>query len=147
MWCFLQNKFDIWMSMSRVLLLHTWDLILANLCSASTAFRSKFLVTKPQPWPIFYCLCCLFMSWSCIPAAILWRKTTGLVCVTQTSSKLHRPQNYIQKMQTTSGTFHNRVVSEFININQKTLKLNKHWTAQPPNSLIEKAKIVMCLTF
>ena len=37
--------------------------------------NGKFL---PLPRPIYYCLCCLFMPWSGIPAAILWRKMTGL---------------------------------------------------------------------
>ena len=72
------------------------------------------LVTKPLPRQIYYCLYCLFMSWSGIPASTSVdsvRKTTGLVSVTRTGSKLHRPQTYIQK--TKFGTFHNRVVSEF----------------------------------
>ena len=57
------------------------------------------------------------MLWSGIPAAISvdsvsWKEDdwTG---ITRTRCKLHRPQTYIQKLQTTSGTFHNRVVSEF----------------------------------
>ena len=51
-----------------------------------------------------------------LPLALIeLRKTTGLVYVTQTSSKLHRPLTYIHKVWTISGTFHNRVVSELLN--------------------------------
>ena len=80
------------------------------------SFRSKFLVTKPLPQQIYY-PCCLFMLWSGIPAAIsvdsVSVKEDDWTVITRTRSKLHRPQTYIQKLQTTSGTFHNRVVSEF----------------------------------
>ena len=84
------------------------------------SFCSKFLVTKPLPRQFSYCPRCLFMMWSGLPAAISVDSATVMeddwtskVSVTRTSSKLHRPQPYIWKLRTISGTFHNRVVSEF----------------------------------
>ena len=51
---------------------HSWSCVCLCIYLSVLSFRSNFLVTKPQPRQIYYCLCCLFMSWSVIPAAILY---------------------------------------------------------------------------